>query len=124
MWRRVEFKVQFASNWSLGFWSLDPCLKWPLVLTYSADLPCSNLAAQSCGGTLLDMRTDTLKVHVGICNGLLRLLVPQAVLLPVPQVVMCDSMVENNIGMVWINKGEHYSYVLQWVGNTSGKAHT
>jgi len=28
MWRRVQFKVQFASNWSLGFWSLDPCLKF------------------------------------------------------------------------------------------------
>jgi hypothetical protein len=28
MWRRVQFKVQFASNWSFGFWSLDP--KWPL----------------------------------------------------------------------------------------------
>ncbi len=30
MWRRVQFKVQFALNWSLGFWSLDPCLKWSL----------------------------------------------------------------------------------------------
>jgi hypothetical protein len=26
MWRRVQFKVQFTSNWSLGFWSLDHCL--------------------------------------------------------------------------------------------------
>jgi len=24
-----KFKVQFASNWSVAFWSLDPCLKWP-----------------------------------------------------------------------------------------------
>jgi hypothetical protein len=29
MWRRVQFKVQFASNWSLDFWSLGPCVKWP-----------------------------------------------------------------------------------------------
>jgi hypothetical protein len=29
IWKRVQFKVQFASNWSLGFWSSDPCLKWP-----------------------------------------------------------------------------------------------
>jgi hypothetical protein len=26
MWRKVQFKVQFASNWSL-----NPCLKWPLI---------------------------------------------------------------------------------------------
>jgi hypothetical protein len=30
MWKRVQFKIQFASNWSLGFWSLGLCLKWPL----------------------------------------------------------------------------------------------
>ncbi len=40
MWRRVQFKVQFAWNWSLGFWSLDSCLKWSLktiveILKYS-----------------------------------------------------------------------------------------
>ncbi len=29
LWKKVQFKVQFASNWSLGFWSLDPCLRWP-----------------------------------------------------------------------------------------------
>ncbi len=38
MWRRIQFKVQFDSNWSsLGIWSFDPCLKWPLSvhsLTY------------------------------------------------------------------------------------------
>ncbi len=27
MWRRVQFKVHFASNWSLGLWSVEPCLK-------------------------------------------------------------------------------------------------
>jgi hypothetical protein len=27
MWRRIQFKVQCASNWFLGFWSMDPCLQ-------------------------------------------------------------------------------------------------
>jgi hypothetical protein len=28
--KKGSVKIQFASNWSLGFWSLDPCLKGPL----------------------------------------------------------------------------------------------
>jgi hypothetical protein len=29
MWRSVQFNIQFASNWSFDFWSLDPYKKWP-----------------------------------------------------------------------------------------------
>jgi len=35
IWRRVQLKVQFASNWSHSFWSLDSCLKWPLLMVFS-----------------------------------------------------------------------------------------
>jgi hypothetical protein len=37
MWRRVQFKVQFASNCSVDFWSLDPCLTGPLASCKLAD---------------------------------------------------------------------------------------
>ncbi len=40
--RKVFFNVRKGSiqgsNLSLGFWPLDPCLKWPLVVILSPDL--------------------------------------------------------------------------------------
>jgi hypothetical protein len=33
MKKKVQFKLQFASNWSLGFWSLDPCPLLPAYFT-------------------------------------------------------------------------------------------
>jgi hypothetical protein len=33
MWKRVQFRVQFVLNWSLGFKFLDFYLKWPLRRT-------------------------------------------------------------------------------------------
>ncbi len=38
--RRVQFMIQFASNWSLGFWSLDPCLVlwWSLICNRRCNL--------------------------------------------------------------------------------------
>jgi hypothetical protein len=39
-WRRVQFMIQFASNSSLGFWSLDPCLVlwWCLICNRRCNL--------------------------------------------------------------------------------------
>ncbi len=97
MWRRGPIQGSICFKLVPG-----PLSKVALSWTYSADVPCSNLAAKSCGGHLAGLDWALIPSKF-ICNEWSASFTGSTSSASASFTCdVCDSMVENNIGMVWI----------------------